>query len=260
MNLVKLFLLCWFVSMTNCLQAQSPYHFNTKREATLFAAGGVSAGVGMYFRSTTPLLEAIEIQRISNTEVNSFDRFATNNYSKAADRASDFFWGGSHLIPLLFLAGDETKKEALGIGMMFGEVFLLNTSLTVVVKYTTRRSRPFVYNSEVAIDKKLQKNARTSFLSGHTSMTAANCYFAAQVFSDYYPDSRWKPLVWSSAVVIPGIAGYLRIRAGKHFLTDTMAGYAMGAAIGILIPQLHKKDSQLTVQGGWNGAILKWRF
>ena len=208
-----------------------------------------------------PLLTAAEIETLNKADVNSFDRFAINHYSKSGDSGSDVFWGGSHFLPLLFLVNQKSRNDFPAIVAMYGEVFLINSSLTLLTKVTVRRSRPFVYNPDVPIDKKFTKTARTSFLSGHTSMTAANCFFAAKVFSDYYPNSRWKPAIWTGAVVIPAITGYLRIRAGKHFPTDTIAGYALGAAVGILVPQLHKKKmDKVSFHGGLNGALVQVRF
>jgi hypothetical protein len=42
--------------------------------------------------------------------------------------------------------------------------------------------------------------------------------------------------------------GYLRLKAGKHFLSDNLLGYAVGASAGILVPHLHKKASTLGLQ------------
>jgi hypothetical protein len=111
---------------------------------------------------------------------------------------------------------------------------------------------------------KLKRNVRTAFVSGHTSITACNTFFAAQVFSDFYPDSKWKPVIWSAAATIPAITGYLRVTAGKHFPTDVMAGYAMGTVIGILVPRLHRnkilKDKGISLNPGMYRVHLVSRF
>jgi len=39
----------------------------------------------------------------------------------------------------------------------------------------------------------------------------------------------------------PAYVGYLRYRGLKHFPTDILMGYIIGAGSGILIPHLHKK-------------------
>ena len=34
--------------------------------------------------------------------------------------------------------------------------------------------------------------------------------------------------------------GFCRLKAGKHFLSDNLLGYAVGASIGVAVPQLHR--------------------
>ena len=65
-------------------------------------------------------------------------------------------------------------------------------------------------------------------------------FLTAKMYHDFYPESDARPYVWASAALIPAITGYLRVRGGKHYLTDVLVGYGVGAAIGILVPQLHK--------------------
>ena len=40
--------------------------------------------------------------------------------------------------------------------------------------------------------------------------------------------------------MLPAVTGYLRFKAGKHFPTDIIVGYGVGATIGYLVPELHK--------------------
>ena len=51
-------------------------------------------------------------------------------------------------------------------------------------------------------------------------------------------------MVWGVAAAIPATVGYLRIKSGKHFLSDNIVGFAVGAASGILIPEIHKKKNK----------------
>lgn len=260
-NAFKWLIFSWLILLASIIEAQSPYYFNKKTESGILLAGGTVTGLGLYYRSQTSLLSTDAIASLKKSEVNSFDRIAIENYSTKADRWSDVFWGGTHLLPLLFLSNTTTQNDIAKIGGLYGEVFLLNASITGLIKYTARRARPFVYNPDVDLEKKQSRTARTAFLSGHTSMTAANCFFAAKVFSDYYPDSSWKPFIWTGAALVPALTGYLRIKAGKHYPTDTIAGYALGAAVGVLVPQLHKKrDSRLSAFGGGNGVVVRWRL
>ena len=65
----------------------------------------------------------------------------------------------------------------------------------------------------------------------------------AKVISDYHPElGRKKWLVFAAAIIPPAIVGWYRIRALKHFPTDVLLGYLVGAAVGILVPELHKQS------------------
>ncbi|MFK7981978.1 MAG: phosphatase PAP2 family protein [Saprospiraceae bacterium] len=243
------------------LQAQSPYTLNWKKDGGLVALAGVSSGLGLYLRANLPDLTVADIETSDKNQINSFDRFATKYYSPKADKASDVFWVGTHVFPFLFLAHEKSRKDIRTIAALYGETFFITTGITLLVKTTVKRNRPFVYNSDAPLAKKTTRNARTAFFSGHTSISATNTFFAAKVFTDYYPDSQWKPVVWTTAAIIPAITGYLRIRAGKHFLTDTLTGYALGAAVGVLIPHLHKKKMEkVSFYSGPSGMLVQVRF
>jgi membrane-associated phospholipid phosphatase len=54
------------------------------------------------------------------------------------------------------------------------------------------------------------------------------CFGYATIWTSYHPDSRLKPLVWASAALVPAVTGYMRVRAGEHFLSDVLAGYGTG--------------------------------
>ena len=107
---------------------------------------------------------------------------------------------------------------------------------------TAKRARPFVYNPDAPLGEKQNKDARYSFFSGHTSGTACLSVVAAKIWSDYHPGSGWKPLVWSTALAWPAAVGILRVKAGKHFPTDVLVGYAVGFACGYFLPKIHFKN------------------
>ena len=253
-----------------CLQqgtSQSPYQVSWKGEAYHLGVGAVTFGMGLVFASQVKGLTEEEIAAHDRNDVNQFDRGATYNSSSSAKTASDIFWAGSYLVPLSLLALKDTRKDFGKIAILYGEAILITTGLTYFVKGVALRSRPFVYNKEdFSLEDKQTISARHAFFSGHTSLTAASFFFTAKVFSDYYPDSKFKPYVWTVAIVVPAMVGYFRVAAGKHFPTDVITGYAVGAAIGFLIPHFHKKvkigndDPSIKLLVGATGASLKWNL
>ena len=62
----------------------------------------------------------------------------------------------------------------------------------------------------------------------------------AKIYQDYNPGKKSVPWVWAAAAAVPAATGILRQQAGKHFWTDVVVGYAWGAAVGLLVPELHK--------------------
>ena len=57
---------------------------------------------------------------------------------------------------------------------------------------------------------------------------------------DFNPGSPAEPFVWGAAALVPAAVAYYRLEAGKHFLSDNLLGYAVGATAGLVVPQLHK--------------------
>lgn len=182
---------------------------------------------------------------------------------------SDHLSLGSKLLPLAFLAGERTRDDFGTIAVLYLETYLVANGLTTLTKTSALRTRPYVFNESVAIDDKLTPGARYSFFSGHTSKTAAMTFFTAKVYSDYHPDSKWRPFIWGAAAAVPAVTGYLRVKAGKHYPSDVIAGYAVGALSGILVPHFHKrvvkktknpKLENLKVDVGGSGAKLTYAF
>ena len=204
-----------------------------------------------------------ELENLNIYSINKLDREATNHFSLKAHETSDYFWYGSQTLPLLFLAGEKSRNEFGKIMVLYAEAAILNSGLTLLTKYTVRRLRPFNFDPETSLDKKTGVNARASFFSGHTSITATNSFFAAKVFSEYYPNSRWKPVVWTAAATIPAITAYLRVRGGRHYPTDVITGYIVGAAGGYLIPHWHRNKTKLknvNFNMGINSAYVSLKF
>ncbi len=70
---------------------------------------------------------------------------------------------------------------------------------------------------------------------------ATSSFFIAKVFSDLHPElGNKKYWLFAAAMIPPAMVGRFRVKGGKHFYTDILIGTAMGAASGILTPQLHK--------------------
>lgn len=223
------------------------FSLDTGREIALLGTGGALTGTGFLFFNDIPPLSDEEIEKLYTSPKTfpiRFDKWATKQSSKTAKTISDVFLRSSIIPPLVLLFDRPTANDERGIqALMTLETFILVGGVTNITKRIVRRPRPFMYNDDLfkfPLEMRRTKNARLSLFSGHTSITAAMYYFTASTFSEYYPDSNWKPWVWSASISIPAITGFLRVKAGKHFPTDVLIGYAVGAFIGgVLVPALH---------------------
>ena len=182
----------------------------------------------------------MEINALQQKGISDWEEWTTMQGSEKSNKASDIILYSSQIIPgILTLADKSMRKDFLKIGTLYSEVFLVNLGMTALVKNTVRRARPFVYDPNTQLEEQMTKSARTSFYSGHTSETAAMCFLTASLYADYHPESKWKPVVWTAAAVLPAAAGILRMRAGKHFPSDVITGYVTGAAVGYFLPKIH---------------------
>ena len=69
-----------------------------------------------------------------------------------------------------------------------------------------------------------------SFPSGHATASIALYGALAYAFSHHLPLSRHRVWVWSVAGVLVAAIGFSRIYLGAHFLSDVLAGFAVGTA------------------------------
>ena len=120
------------------------------------------------------------------------------------------------------------------------EAYSFTYGLTILTKIITLRPRPFLYNNLAPQASFEERDSRYAMFSGHTSFSAVGCFLTAKIFNDLHPDSPWRLPVRGLAATVPAVTGYLRVKGGKHFISDVMLGYGVGALIGWGIPALHK--------------------
>ena len=248
--------------LTNFAHAQNPYDFDWKKDLGLSAIGGLTLATSFGVNANTQSFNAAQIALLKRSDVPSFERFVTYNFSIKAQKASDVLLFSSPVIPALLFLGKQPRNHFGQMATLYGEALLITGGITRLTKTIFLRPRPLLYNENVSLADKQKLDNRYSFFSGHTSLTTMHYFLAAKVFSDFYPDSRWKPYVWGVAITVPALTGAFRVIGGKHFVTDVAVGYGVGALIGYLVPQLHqkKKDKKLSFVPTPNGIYISWKM
>jgi undecaprenyl-diphosphatase len=163
--------------------------------------------------------------------------------------------------PILSGVREQSLQTGFVDAFMYAESSALTFALTNIVKIAVRRPRPLAYaEAEENRDNPDYSNSDTdsalSFFSLHASMTASIGATATYLAFARAPRT---PRPWITLALATGLSTLVsveRVRAGKHFPTDVLAGSLAGAAVGIVVPHLHRTDDikQRRVWVGFNRA------
>lgn len=247
---------------------EPPYEINFKNEVPYIAslAGLLGTGILLFETNKKDPFTLEEINLLDRNDINGFDRGATFNSSKSARSASDILYLSGFALPYVsLLAKKNTRYDLLPLFALSAEAFLFSGVLNFNSKYLFNRTRPYVYNEDFPLKTRTSSSGRLSFFSGHTALTATSTFFVAKVISDYNPDMKkgLKLGLWTTASLIPAAVAYLRVESGRHYNTDVITGYAIGATIGYLIPHLHRvktKNVNIDTAIGFNGMNVRLTF
>ena len=223
-------------------QAPSPYHTRFAVDGPIALGLGAMSVFGLYRVQQKSGLSNIELAALNKNDIPSYDRFAAGKYSETAQTISDLLCYPTLVISPGLLALNPAIRSRYGqVAALYLETMLATDAIFTTTVGNVYRSRPYLYGTEGG--GRSGKIATNSFFAGHTAHTATATFFVAKVFHDFNPGSSAEPFIWGAAAVLPAAVAYYRMEAGKHFLSDNIVGYALGATMGIVVPQLHKKTS-----------------
>ena len=225
-------------------QQAFPYRYRTGWDVGILATSAALFATDILISKDIEPLTPLQVQGLNPSMVNSFDRIATRNFSTSSRTVSDVLLYTMLAAPLTLMLSAEGKEEPLLIGLMYGEAQLLQGGLTFMLKSMVTRTRPFVYSDDPDIppEKKLTLYARRSFPSAHTSTAFTSAVFLGSAYSTLNPGSSATPWIWAGGLTAASVVGYSRIHGGQHFPTDVLAGAAIGALTGWIVPALHKQE------------------
>lgn len=106
--------------------------------------------------------------------------------------------------------------------------------LNQVAKFAVGRQRPFVRYGDP--DRARDPDDNLSFYSSHTGLAFSLAASAGTVSS--LRGYRCAPWVWAVGMSLAALTAYLRVASDEHYLTDVVAGAAVGTAVGIAVPRL----------------------
>lgn len=175
--------------------------------------------------------------------------------SEAAATVSNFGVIGAGLYALGSVLETSLRrpgKAALVDGFIYAETLALTWAATNLVKISVRRPRPSAYrlrDEQVAAggqpDLSGTDNA-LSFFSGHAAITAALSSTATYLAFTREESPTRGYVTLAGGAVVTGLVSWGRVKGGKHFATDVIAGGMAGIGIGLLVPHLHREEKEAT--------------
>lgn len=253
--------------------ARHPYKVNYWVSGGIALAGGLANYLGIPKIIDKQEISAAELAALNRNNVGGFDRWALDQDASKADmynKDAAIVLTTSVTIPLILGFDKYIKKDWSKMLVMYLETISIVSNIytnTIIGPTSQNRFRPVTYYDILPVSERNDGNNRNSFYSGHVASTAAASFFMAKVYSDYHPELGGKKyLLYAAATIPPILIGYFRVKGLRHFPSDALVGLGIGAAVGILIPEIHRikfKNRDLSLglatEGGSAGIGLKWQ-
>ena len=191
--------------------------FRLRKEDTKWLA---PSGIG--------LMAAITTDRITGDEIAEFDHL-----SKASQIVSyaGSTYGAAGVAASFYLIGrrkhDERARET---GLLLAEGSIDTYIVVASLKVATQRGRP-----DTGRERSEFFDGGSSFPSGHS----AQAWTAATIVANEYHDNR---AVQIAAYGIASAVSVARFTGGRHYISDVLAGAALGYGIGKYVYSTHHRD------------------
>lgn len=148
------------------------------------------------------------------------------------------------------------KETAQQITLINVEALALTGLVFRAIEVSVARARPFVWDCKTSGGKDEQCHEKgirgtNSFMSGHAGVAATGAALICthQLHLQLY-GRVGAPFTCATAISLAVMAGVGRVVADKHYATDVVTGWIIGALSGILVPELlhyrYKKEDTTT--------------
>ena len=248
-----------FVADGNAEPTELAFTLDLRREVVIS-----TLSLGVFFGSfLVPQNEGVP--NLDKNNVNAIDRglmFNYWNFNIVTTILRPVMGAMPLIVPLVMMEWDFRNDFPIWFtyGLMYAQAVGFTYGVRRGIGRAVYRQRPTYYFAG-AVDR---VRPADSFPSGTASMAFMPATLLSVTFAAQFPDSPWRIPVIVGSHTLAATVGAARIVTGHHFLTDVLAGAAIGSFFGWLIPTLHRRtaddESKLSFSFTGNGALLSVRL
>ncbi len=125
--------------------------------------------------------------------------------------------------------------DYLALGASYTGTMVTSYAVRSLLKHTIERERPYV-DDETRPDDTSEDYE--SFPSGHALLAFSAAAYTQTISRLWYPDSKLMQYTSVAGWTLATVTAVLRVASGSHYLSDVVAGAAIGSAFGFLGPYL----------------------
>ena len=239
--------------------SESVFTYDIKKDIIISAIS-----IGVYYGHNLINNRVRQSNYLNRNDVNIIDRRLMFPFNESFDNVRNYLSPILFILPVitpLAIGGLDIRKRQnfdiwLTYGIMYAQGLLLAKGTRRFLGRATVRDEPRHYFSNTI-------GGSRSFPSGTAAYAFMPATFLSVTFSAEFPESPWRIPVIVGSHTLASIVGASRILSGGHFLTDVLAGAALGSFYGWLIPTLHKRthaENRISFNFVVNGLILSLKF
>ena len=172
--------------------------------------------------------------------VNGLDRIAFGFHSVFADFLSNLIQNSigvlAFALPWLLIRRGMARSLNLNLALLSATAW--NGVVVEAVRALAQRPRPLVFRSPTGDGANIHQY--TSFYSGHTSFVALALLMSCLSLRDHIEGEKRRTiltLAWAAYPLLTALTACLRVIGGRHYPTDTLAGFFFGSLVGWLAYQ-----------------------
>ena len=252
--IIRKYLTALFLLLSvSAVHSQSRFSLDLTKDAVIGTAA-LGVVIPSFFLDSGPA----DYKDIS--EINSLDRNFVYGFNPALDKTSSVLVAASLVLPGALMLNSDLRGSWLTYGVMYAEAFALTMGTKDILKGTVSRNRPYTYKDS-SIPEGEEDDYYNSFPSGHTAYAFLGATFLTTTLLYDAPDSKWTAPLIIGAYTAAASVGGLRVASGSHFVTDVLAGAAIGSFFGWLVPTLHlQKSDEIEVLAGPQSLSFKYTY